>query len=238
MPTPIPVMLRKGLHAVTQKLVAEVLVSVFSTLLVMMLVSHLTKPAPDFAAVDLRVAAVPALAPNESGDATADFLERVALSHIVAPRAAALEAAAEPAAGATGAAAPLPPRRRAALLDHSQAGKDRVAANVQASAPINAQANIQSNAPGNVPQALAAHTPAAASAPSDWIDSLNPLKYSVGLVSGIGAFVSASHQRAIDGGGWLVSGIGEFVSASDKRLVEGMASVGDSVTALVKKPKS
>ncbi|WP_180982459.1 hypothetical protein [Methylocella silvestris] len=231
MPTPIPVMLRNGLHAVTQKLVAEVLVSVFSTLLVMMIVSDLTKPKPAFAPVALRVAAVPALERNESGDATADFLERVALSHIVAPRAAALEAAGEP---ATDAVAPLPPRRRAAQLDRPHAGKDRVAAYVQ----VNAPGGVRSNALGDIPKAPANPAPAAAPASPDWADWLNPLKYGGGLVSGIGDFVTASHQRMVDGGVWLGAGIGGLVSASDKRVVDGMASVADSVTSFMKKPKS
>ncbi len=219
MPAPITLMLRKGLHAVTQKLVAEVLVSSLSTLLVMTLISHLTRPAPALAPADPRVATADLrAAPDAASDATADFLERVALSHVAAPKAAQdalADATAEPAAVTP---VPVPPRRHAAAPDPSRPGKDRVAA----IAPGNIQGNPQANVPGAVVKAASpqpAQSASAAAAPAaggDWLNRLNPLNYGAGLVANIG----------------------DFVSASDKRVVAGMASVGDSVTTFVKKLKS
>jgi hypothetical protein len=196
MPAPIYLMLRKGLHAVTQKLAAEVLVSSLSTLLVMVLVSHLLRPPPPVAPVASRISfADREPAPNETGDATADFLERVALAHITAPKAAAPGET----GGATNeisadASVPLPPRRHAAAQSHGN--KERVAA----SAP---------KAPPQPP--LAASEPTVAPTVAD---RPNALQYGMGLVATVGDFVSASDKRVVEG----MASVGDALTSFVKKL--------------------
>ena len=120
-------MIRNRLHALTRKLVTEVLFSSLATLLTMAILSHVTKPAPPLARVgEQRPSQLPSSAGEASGrdtsEATADFMQRIALSHVASLRAsraaesqaaAAVVAASEPAPAAI---VPLPPRpvRRAA----------------------------------------------------------------------------------------------------------------------------
>jgi hypothetical protein len=210
MRAPIPLMLRKGPHAVTQKLLAGVLVASLSFIVVAVLVSRPTKPAASVAPVAARIS----LADPEAPDASADFLERVALSHVTTPKSVApgdADAATNELSGDS--AVPLPPRRRTALQDHSHAGK--VASNVQASAQSNVPGNVE-KAPPQAAPAVSASAAAPAGGAGDWLKRLNPLPYGAGLVANIG----------------------DFVSTTDKRVVDGMASVGDTVTSFIKKLKS
>ena len=87
MQVPIPLMIRNGLHALTRKIV-EILVSSLTTLLVMAIFPSLTKPTFRFAQDD---GGLPYIhggpAGEETSEAVADFMERVALSHVAALRA-------------------------------------------------------------------------------------------------------------------------------------------------------
>jgi len=199
---------RNGLHAGTRKLVGEVLVSSLSTVLAMIILSNLTKPAPPFSRLDGPISsAVRGSAAGETSDASADFLERVALSHVASLKAASPDAATVvgaselPTDAAIPLAAPLPPRRPGASQDHTRSSKERVAANVNVA---------KSPAPAQPP--LPTGEAAVASAPVT-AERFNPLQY----------------------GTRLVASLGDIVSASDKRVVEGLGSVGDALTSLVKK---
>src|SRR5208337_3344352 len=99
---PIRPILRDGLRAVVQKRIPEVLAASLS--LVIVFASHLAKPAPSVASLEPRVASAErAPAANDAGDPTADFLERVALSHVAAAQ---TRAAKERIASAATSAAP------------------------------------------------------------------------------------------------------------------------------------
>ena len=178
-------MLRKGPHAVTQKMLAGVLVASVS-FVVIVAASHQMKPAPAVAPVAARLTlAEGEQAPDEGSNATADFLERVALSHLSTPKAAG--------AGETGAATsqlagdlavPPPPRRRAATQTHG--GKERVAANA---APPSSQKD-----PSATPQPGFAGDPA-----PDVAERPNALQYGMKLIGGVGDFVVASDKRVVEG---------------------------------------
>jgi hypothetical protein len=191
----IPPMLRSGLRAITQKRVPEVLAASLSLVVVIVFASHLTKPAPSLRPVEPSVAAIAlAPAPTETGDATADFLERVALSHVAALKTPAPDQPAATSATATVAAIPLPPRRVAAAL--TRAAKERIAA----SAPKDAS---------SPPQAASA-----SDATSAATDRPGPLQYGMRLFASVGDFVSASDKRVIDG----VASVGDAVASFVKKL--------------------
>ncbi len=210
MQAPISILIRNRLHAGTRKLVGEVLVSSLSTVLAMVILSNLTKPAPPFSRLDGPISsAVRGSAAGETSDASADFLERVALSHVASLRAPSPDAATVvgtnelPTGAAIPLAAPLPPRRAAASQDHARSSKERVAVNVNVA---------KGPAPAQPPLPLPTGEAAVASAPVT-AERFNPLQY----------------------GTRLVASLGDIVSASDKRVVEGLGSVGDALTSLVKK---
>jgi hypothetical protein len=195
----IPVVLaaRGGLHALTRKFVAEVLVSSLATLLVMVLFSHLTKPAAPLAPDERQLASQDAQpAVRETRESLDDFMERVALSHVAlkAPPAAASETASvttNDTAPAT--AAPSASRQAAARHDRPHSAKAHVAS---VTAPPPAQAPQQP-----VEQAVASN-PAGA----DW---LRPLQTGMRLVASLQDMVAASSARVVNGvasvGGALTS---------------------------------
>lgn len=182
MRAPTTLMQSKGPHNVTQKMLAGVLVASLAFIVVVVLVSRPTKPAVAPVASRLTLAESEAT-PAEASNATADFLERIALSHLATPKAVA--------AGETGAATgdvsgdstvPAPPKRRAA---QTRTGKERVAAN----APAGAQKDPASPQP-----ALAAGEPA-----PDVAERPNALQYGMKIVGSVGDFVSASDKRVVEG---------------------------------------
>ncbi len=193
---PIRPILRDGLRAVAQKRIPEVLAASLS--LVIVFASHLAKPAPSVASLEPRVASAErAPAANDAGDPTADFLERVALSHVAALKTPAPDQPAATSAAATEAAIPLPLRRVAAA--QTRAAKERIAA----AAPKDA------SSPPQPPEAASASA-ATSAAP----DRPGPLQYGLRLFASAGDFVSASDKRVIDG----VASIGDAVASFDKKL--------------------
>jgi hypothetical protein len=185
MRAPTTLMQSKGPHNVTQKMLAGVLVASLAFIVVVVLISRPKKTAPAAAAVASRLTLAEAEAtPDEASNATADFLERIALSHLATPKAGA--------AGETGAATgevsgdstvPAPPKRRAAT--QTRTGKERVAANAPAGAPKD---------PASPQPALAAGEPA-----PDIAEHPNALQYGMKLVGNVGDFVVASDKRVIEG---------------------------------------
>src|ERR1700730_12326887 len=111
---PIPLVIRNGMLALTRKF-AEILVSSLATVLVMALFPYATKPIPPFARDHGRLSSIDGgPAREQTSEALADFMERVALSHVAALRAPPA-APSQPANVAmseptTAAAVPLPPR--------------------------------------------------------------------------------------------------------------------------------
>src|SRR5208283_5098713 len=119
---PIRPILRDGLRAVAQKRIPEVLAA--SPSLVIVFASHLAKPAPSVAPLEPRVASAGrAPAANDAGDPTADFLERVALSHVAALTRAAKERIA--AAAPKDASSPPQPPEAASASAATSAAPDR-----------------------------------------------------------------------------------------------------------------
>jgi hypothetical protein len=215
---PIPLMIRNGLHALTQKFVGA-LVSSLATLLIMAIFPYLAKPTPPVAPDAGRLSSIEAgSAGEETNDALADFMERVALSHVAAlrtPPAAAIEPA-NGAASETTTAAVVPSPLRAAAAPRP----DR-----PSSSKVHAAASVPKVPQPAKPQ-LAATEPAAAPSPVK-DEAIPPVVES--------APVKAEPLPPLQFGVHLVSSLGDIISASEKRVVESVASVGDTLTSFAKK---
>ena len=198
MQAPIYLMIRNGFSALTQKLVPEVLVSGLAILLVTALFANVMRAKPPSSRVDGPLAAA-------SSQATADFMERVALSHVggLKPPAAAIamastDATAEP---ATAAAAPLPP----ALA--SAPGHDR---------PHAAMAHVAATTPEVLPPPrppLATIEPVVVAEPAK-AKPLPPLRYGMHVVTQIVDFVPASGTRVFEG----MASVGDALASFAKKL--------------------
>ena len=205
MQVPIPLIIRNGLLTLTRKF-AEILVSSLATVLVMALFPYATKPIPPFARDDGRLSSIDGgPAREQTSEALADFMERVALSHVAALRAPPA-AASQPANVAmseptTAAAVPLPPRPAAApRRDRPASSKVHVAASVPKVLP-----------PAQEP--LATIEPAVASAPVK-AELLPPVQYATRLVANLGGMISTSETRVVDS----VASMGDGLTSLAKKL--------------------
>jgi hypothetical protein len=202
---PIPLIIRNGLLTLTRKF-AEILVSSLATVLVMALFPYATKPMPPFARDDGRLSSIDGgPAREQTSEALADFMERVALSHVAALRASPA-AASQPANVAmseptTAAAVPLPPRPAAApRRDRPGSSKVHVAASVPKVLP-----------PAQEP--LATIEPAVASAPVK-AEPLPPVQYAMRLVANLGGMISTSETRVVES----VASMGDGLTSLAKKL--------------------
>ncbi len=197
MQAPISLLIRNGLRTRTRKLVGASL----ATLVAVVILCDLAKRAPSFAPVDERIfSADRGPAGEETSDATADFLEGVALSHVASLKAAAPGQATVVAAGAPPAFAvfPLPPRRPTASQDHPHASKERVAVN----APIGPSPAQQP--PAATSESAVVPAPVAA-------ERFNPLQYGTRLVASFGDIVAASDKRVVEGVGSVSDALASLV---------------------------
>ena len=219
MQVPFSLMILRGLHALTWKFVTEVLVSSLATLLVMAAFSHMTKPTPPVAQDGERLTSLagkPAAGEtDESSETVDDFMQRVALSHVAslkAPASQAANAAASESVAEPG--IPLSPRPPAAPPRHERASVSKL--------------HIAASVPKVLPPAkppLAAIEPAAVSEPG----KAEPLPAAVPATP-----VKAAPLPPLEFGMRLVSGLGTLISVSETRVVQGVASMGDTLTSLVK----
>jgi hypothetical protein len=206
---PIYQMIRNGMHALLGNLVPQVIISTVATLttpLVTSIFPLVTHSAPPLALDD---ASVPSIhrgpAGADTGEPVADFMERVALSHVAALREPPVEAnqadivAVNEATNAP--AVPLPPPRPAAAPRHQEPNSGKV--HVAGTAPR----VLQLQQPP-----LPAIEPAAASASAEEKPFL-PLRY----------------------GMRLATNLGNIISASDTIVVAIVASMGDALTSVAKK---
>jgi hypothetical protein len=204
MQVPIPLIIRNGLLTLTRKF-AEILVSSLATVLVMALFPYATKPIPPFPRDDGRLSSIDGgPAREQTSEALADFMERVALSHVAALRASPA-AASQPANVAseptTAAAVPLPPRPAAApRRDRPGSSKVHVAASVPKVLP-----------PAQEP--LATIEPAVASAPVK-AEPLPPVQYAMRLVANLGGMISTSETRVVES----VASMGDGLTSLAKKL--------------------
>ena len=205
MQVPISLIIRNGLLTLTRKF-AEILVSSLATVLVMALFPYATKPIPPFARDDGRLSSIDGgPAREQTSEALADFMERVALSHVAAlraPPAAASQptnvAMSEP---TTAAAVSLPPRPAAARRrDRLGSSKVHVAASVPKVLP-----------PAQEP--LATIEPAVASAPVK-AEPLPPVQYGMRLVANLGGMISTSETRVVES----LASIGDVLTSLAKKL--------------------
>ena len=199
--------IRNRMHVLTKKLFTEVLVSSLATLLVMAMFSNVMKTTTPAARADITAATA------ASDEKTADFMERVALSHVASLKAPATTPASEPAepaaALAANAAAPaVAPTQLSGLRGH-----DRTRA-----AAVHVAANIPDVLPPPRPQ-LAVVEPAGFVAPQK-ARSHRVIDYGL---------------RPLRFGMHVVTDVVDFVPASGTRVVEGVASVGDALTSFAKK---
>jgi hypothetical protein len=209
---PITLMtIHKGLHALTRKF-AEVLISSVATLLVMAVFPYLTKTIVPLGRDSAPLSSIDGgPAKGETDEQMADFMERVALSHVVslkappatAARQAAIVAASEPVMATD---VPLPPRPAATPRhDRPSSTKVRIAASVpKASAP--AQPPLAASEPATV-------VTVPVNVESGKAEPLPPLEYGMSLVSNLG----------------------NIITASETRVFEGVASMGGTLSSLVKK---
>jgi len=202
---PIPLIIRNGLLTLTRKF-AEILVSSLATVLVMALFPYATKPIPPFARDDGRLSSIDGgPAREQTREALADFMERVALSHVAALRAS-LAAASQPANVAmseptTAAAVPLPPRPAAAPR------RDR---------PGSSKVHVAASVPKVLPPAqeqLTTIEPAVASAPVK-AELLPPVQYAMRLVANLGGMISTSETRVVES----VASMGDGLTSLAKKL--------------------
>ena len=202
MQAPITLMIRNGFNALTRKLVPEVLVSGLATLLVMALFSNVMKATPPSSRADRP--GFDGQFASASGETTADFMERVALSHVAglkpppAAAAASADATSEP---TTAAAAPLPPRLATAP------GHDKPRAAV-----VHVAASVPDVLPPPRPP-LATIEPAVVSEPAK-AKPLRPLRYGMRLVTQLVDFVPASGTRVVEG----MASIGDALTSFAKKL--------------------
>jgi hypothetical protein len=201
---PDPLIIRNGLHALTWKF-AEILVSSLATVLVMALFPYTTKPTPPIARDDGRLSSIDGgPAREQTSETLADFMERVALSHVAAlraPPAAASQPANVASEPTTAAVVPLPPRPAAApRRDRPGSSKVHVAASVPKVLP-----------PAQEP--LATIEPAVASAPVK-AELLPPVQYAMGLVANLGGMISTSETRVVES----VASMGDGLTSLAKKL--------------------
>ncbi|MGB8898832.1 MAG: hypothetical protein WCC90_06130 [Methylocella sp.] len=205
MKVPIPLIIRNGLLALTRKF-AEILVSSLATILVMALFPYAMKLTPPFARDDGRPSSIDGgPAREQTSEALADFMERVALSHVAALRAPPV-AASHPAnvamsEPATSAAVPLPPQPSAApRRDRPGSSKVHVAASVPKVLPP-------------VQEPVATIEPTVASVPVK-AEPLPPLQYGMRLVANLGDMISASETRVVES----VASMGDGLTSLVKKL--------------------
>jgi hypothetical protein len=201
---PIPLIIRNGLLTLTRKF-AEILVSSLATVLVMALFPYTTKPTPPIARDDGRLSSFDGGPAREQASETlADFMERVALSHVAAlraPPAAASQPANVASEPTTAAVVPLPPRPAAApRRDRPGSSKVHVAASVPKVLPP-------------VQEPLATIEPTVASAPVK-AELLPPLQYAMGLVANLGGMISTSETRVVES----VASMGDGLTSLAKKL--------------------
>ena len=201
---PIPLVIRNGMLALTRKF-AEILVSSLATVLVMALFPYATKPIPPFARDDGRLSSIDGgPAREQTSEALADFMERVALSHVAAlraPPAAASQPANVASEPTTAAVVPLPPRPAAApRRDRPGSSKVHVAASVPKVLP-----------PAQEPRATI--EPAVASAPVK-AELLPPVQYAMRLVANLGGMISTSETRVVES----VASMGDGLTSLAKKL--------------------
>jgi hypothetical protein len=217
MQAPIFLMVRKRLHALTRKFVTEILVSSLATLFVMAVFPNLAKPSYVFTRNDaLLTSAGTSPAADESSDTLDDFMERVALSHIsgrkASPVAASQEAIVAMSEPTTDTGAPPAPSAAAGPRHERTPSKVHAASNVaKIQPPLPPLATVETAA-GPAPAAIAPAV-ALAAPPKAELALVAPLQYGMHLVSNIGTIISVSQTR----------------------VVESVASVGDTLTSLVKK---
>ena len=200
----IPLIIRNGLHALTRKF-AEILVSSLATVLVMALFPYTTKPTPPIARDDGRLSSIDGgPAREQTSEALADFMERVALSHVAAlraPPAAASQPANVASEPTTAAVVPLPPRPAAAPR------RDR---------PGSSKVHVAASVPKVLPPAqeqLTTIEPAVASAPVK-AELLPPVQYAMGLVANLGGMISTSETRVVES----VASMGDGLTSLAKKL--------------------
>jgi hypothetical protein len=204
---------RKGLHTLTRKYVADVLVSSLATVLVMVVFGNLTKLAGPVARDDRPLAASgPAPAAGPTRESLDEFMERVALSHVASPKAPLAgygEAVHAPAGDPAPVAAPQPTSRQIAAQKHERphSGKAQQVA-AAAKVPPPAQPPLQ-----RVEPFVASSAAAPPDGGADW---LHPLQYGLRLAANVE----------------------DIVTASSARVVDGVLSVGGALTSFVRKPQS
>jgi hypothetical protein len=212
MQVPVSLKIHDGLHALTRKFVTEILVSSLTTVLVMALFPNLMKPAYLFTRDNtLLTSPSKSLVAGESSDTLDDFMEHVALSHISSlkppPVAAGQESIDAVNEPTTDTGVPLPPFAAAAPR-HERASSSK----------LHVAANVLKVLPPVQPPVVTIEPPVV-SAP----------------VNVVSVPVKAEPLPALQYGMRLVADLGNIISVSETRVVESVASVGDTLTSLVKK---
>lgn len=216
MPVPFAQLAPKWLPALTWKLVKDALVPGLALLIIVAIFSDLKKPLVSLTQ-DNGKAAFGAGQPagGEAGETVGDFVERVALSHIGAKKAPGAQSPAGE--GILAAAAnetemdlgtPLPPKPAAARHEQPAAGKAHGSLTLAKVLPP-------------VKPPLAPVVTAAVSEPAPVSAPVKPVK--------------DEPLPPVQFGMRLVSHLGTMISQSQTRVVESVASVSDTLAALVKK---
>ncbi|MCL2453010.1 MAG: DUF1631 domain-containing protein, partial [Alphaproteobacteria bacterium] len=202
MQAPLIQMFIKGFQTLVSKLIGEVLVSSLTTLLVMIVVSHVSRPTPTLATpkdetrLSTEASALPQTA--EAGEKAEEFLQRVALSHVASlhsqPRSSsdANETVAE--AGMAPHPVAEPKRERT-----GQSKNNHLAANLpKIQPPVKPTETAAIPPTASEPQA-APPLPATSAAALPAKEATNaPLAFGMGLVNQIGTILSDSKTHVFE----------------------------------------
>jgi hypothetical protein len=205
MQVPISQMVRKWMHALTRKFVTEILVSSLATLLVMTFFPNLTKPAYLFTRDD---ALLTSTSKSLAAGKSSDTLDDF-MEHVARSHISGLKTQPVAASQESIVAVNEPTTDTGAPLPPLAAAAPRHER--ASSSKLHVAANVSKVLPPVQPPVVT-NEPPVVSAPVK-AEPLPPLQY----------------------GMHLVADLGNIISVSETRVVESVASVGDTLTSLVKK---
>lgn len=227
MRTPVDLMIRRGFDFLARKLVPEVFVSGLATLLVMALFSAVMKATPLPSRTErARLDQSASVASNER---TADFMERVALSHVGGVKRPSAATAAAPMTGRAVQPASVSPAVRPV-----RAATASPPASADAAPKAGAAFRPRQPAPPSRRGSPPAVRVQAGAVPPDVLPPPRPTPETI-VPAAVSKPAKAKALRPLQYGVRLVTKMVDFVPASGTRVVEAMASVGDALSSFAKK---
>jgi hypothetical protein len=200
---PVFQMIRDGIHTVLLKLLAQILISGLATLVVTAIAPIASRPAPHFAPESTPAPSLDGeYARTERGEPLADFLERVALTHVAAlreqPPVVKQPGSAAARSNKSTAAVPLPPARPPAAPRHEEPGSDEMRISHAAQKDLPLQPPLIATPPAPEPAEAKPFVPS---------------QYGT-VAKNVGDFVSASNMVIVS----MAASIGDALTSLVKKL--------------------